>query len=231
MYGLEDKVEHEPTVEKMDEFFDARIAIYDRHMLEDLKLDGFYRAIVELIAPKTKDFRLLDLGCGTGIELAYLYERYPDMRVTGIDLSPKMLERLREKFPDRKIALIQGSYFDIDFDGPYDVVLSTYSFHHFDREQKLKLYTKIREALAKDGVFVFGDYTSWSTDEEVASLARFTQVSETTSGASERASEALYHIDTPLTVETEVALLRQAGFESVEVVYHCVSVSIIVAHT
>jgi tRNA (cmo5U34)-methyltransferase len=223
MYGLEDKVEHEPVVERMDEFFDARIGIYDKHMLDDLKLDGFYREIAEQVSSDRPDFRLLDLGCGTGIELGYLYDRYPEMRVTGIDLSPKMLERLREKFPDKEIALIEGSYFDVDFEGPYDVILSTYSLHHFDEEHKRALYPRIREALGAGGVFVFGDYTSPTTDEEKRVLAQRANI------LVDRSDDELYHLDIPLTAQTEAALMREAGFEHVDITLDGASASIIVA--
>ncbi|MDR1063820.1 MAG: methyltransferase domain-containing protein [Azoarcus sp.] len=45
------------------------------------------------IAPR----RILDLGCGTGADLARLAERYPDAERFGIDFAPPMLARARQR--------------------------------------------------------------------------------------------------------------------------------------
>lgn len=119
-------------LEKMDEFFNARAETYDNHMLVDLALDEFYEEIAAHISPVSPNFRMLDLGCGTGLELVSLFKKYPDMQVTGIDMSTAMLNRLQMKFPNKSLNLICGSYFDVSFNGKYDVALSTYSLHHFD---------------------------------------------------------------------------------------------------
>ena len=43
---------------------------------------------------------LLDIGCGTGLELASIYQKFPNVKITGIDLSKDMLEKLRVKYAD-----------------------------------------------------------------------------------------------------------------------------------
>lgn len=40
---------------------------------------------------------LLDIGCGSGLELDTVFQRFPSLQVTGIDLSEKMLDRLVQK--------------------------------------------------------------------------------------------------------------------------------------
>ena len=87
------------ALEKMNAFFNARAESYDNHMLVDLGLDAFHEEIANQIHPAKAEFRLLDLGCGTGIELERLFKKYPHMSVTGIDLSPGMLKQLKAKYP------------------------------------------------------------------------------------------------------------------------------------
>ena len=90
-------------LEKMSEFFEARLHTYDTHMLNDIEsAREFYPFTAECL-PKTGGCRLLDLGCGTGLELEYYFSVNPTAKVTGIDLSQGMLDALAAKFADRSI--------------------------------------------------------------------------------------------------------------------------------
>ena len=212
-----------PKLEAMGAFFDIRAGFYDNHMLDDLKLDEFYEIISRCFTKPIK--RLLDLGCGTGLEFERLFARFPEMEVTGIDLSQEMLNILADKYPDKKIQLLCGSYFTEDFDGLYDHVLSTYSLHHFSEEKKLELYKKVYAAIEPEGTFIFGDYTvpTWEHQQELwaANLEKRQE-----QGIDE---EAYYHFDTPFTPETEMRLMKEAGFSSMEIVWQRETTSIIIA--
>jgi len=211
------------SLEKMNEFFNARADIYDKHMLDDLGLDEFYTAISDCFDKPVK--RLLDLGCGTGLELDRLFERFPGMEVTGIDLSEEMLSKLKEKYPGKSLRLICGSYFDADFGGEYDHVLSTYSLHHFSEESKTELYKKIHASMEAGGVFILGDYTV-STIERQQELLAANAAKRREQGIPE---SEFYHFDTPFTPETEMRLMKAAGFTSAEVVRQWENTSIIIA--
>ena len=210
-------------LETMSEFFDVRADIYDSHMLDDLNLGEFYEAIAGCFEKPVK--RLLDLGCGTGLEFERLFERYPDMSVTGIDLSQKMLDKLAEKYPDKNISMICGSYFEVDFGEPYDHVLSTYSLHHFDEENKLSLYKKIHSALKPGGLFIFGDYTV-PTEERQNELSAANIEKRRSQGIKDG---EFYHYDTPFTPETEMRLMTEAGFIFVKIVRQWENTAIIAA--
>lgn len=81
---------------------------------------------------------LLDIGCGTGLELKAIYNRFPDVKITGIDLSRDMLRRLKEKYTTKDIRTIEADYFDYPFENEqYDAALSFESLHHFKYEKKL----------------------------------------------------------------------------------------------
>ncbi|MDD4125053.1 MAG: bifunctional GNAT family N-acetyltransferase/class I SAM-dependent methyltransferase [Eubacteriales bacterium] len=210
-------------LEEMSAFFNIRADIYDSHMLDDLGLDSFYEAVSRCFGTPVK--HLLDLGCGTGLELERLFERFPDMKVTGVDMSAEMLNQLEAKYPGKNLNLICDSYFNVNLGGLYDYVLSTYSLHHFDEDRKSELYAKIHAALKPEGLFVFGDYTV-STPERQKELQNASDIKRREQGIPEG---GLYHFDTPFTPEAEMCLMKKAGFRFADIIRQWDSTSIIVA--
>ena len=93
-------------LEKMGEFFDARLNGYEEHQLTCIDSAREFYLFTATCLPQTHGTRLLDLGCGTGLELDSYYEMVPSAEITGIDLAPGMLDKLRNKFPDKRMALI-----------------------------------------------------------------------------------------------------------------------------
>ncbi len=203
------------NLEEMSAFFNQRANIYDNHMLNDLQLAEFYDQIESCFPTALKHMKLLDLGCGTGLELERVFKAHEDAQVTAIDLSEKMLEKLKEKLVNHlsKIKIICGSYFDIDFGiDQFDLALSTYSLHHFETDKKLILYKKIFRSLKKGGYFINGDYTVKTLDEE-----RF-YINESQRIRQEQGLHyEFYHYDTPLFFQTEVNLLKESGFSEVTI--------------
>lgn len=201
-------------LEKMGEFFDNRLDGYDEHQLNCIEsAPDFYRFTAENL-PINSECKLLDLGCGTGLELEYYFQLNPSAKVTGIDLASGMLSRLQEKFCDRKITLILGSYFDVPFGfDKFDAAVSVESLHHFTAEEKIPLYEKLKKALKVNGYFILTDYFSLSDEEESFHRKELLRLKKE-QGISDN---EFYHYDTPLTIQHEMECLVSAGFSSVEV--------------
>lgn len=201
-------------LEKMDKFFENRLEGYDEHMLTEIEgADEFYKFTASQL-PKEENAKVLDLGCGTGLELEEYFSLNPSAKITGIDLSKGMLEALATKFPDKDLQLICQSYFDVDFEKEkYDAAVSVESLHHFVSEKKLELYKKLREALKLDGYFVLTDYFAESKELEAEYFENF-KILKKEQGIED---DAFYHYDTPLTVEHEIEMLNAAGFAKVEI--------------
>ena len=144
----------ETMLEKMEDFFDSRLDMYDEHQLNCIdSARDFLQFTAECLPPRP-GCAVLDLGCGTGLELERYFAINPSAQVTGIDMAPGMLRRLKEKFPDKKIALMLGSYFDLPFGcEAYEAVVSVESLHHFTAAEKLPLYKKLWNALKPGGGF------------------------------------------------------------------------------
>ena len=201
-------------LEKMDTFFTARLNGYDEHMMTEIEgAEEFYPYTATLL-PLEHDVNVLDLGCGTGLELEYYFTLNGKASVVGIDLSADMLEVLKRKFSDCKIKLICGSYFDVPFGANcFDAAVSVESLHHFTAAQKLKLYKKLNTALTDSGYFILTDYFAESEEAEHFYFSELERLK------SEQGLEpnVFYHYDTPLTVEHEIEILKKAGFSDVQI--------------
>ena len=201
-------------LEKMDDFFAARINGYDEHMRSNIEgASGFYAYTASLL-PVSEGSRVLDLGCGTGLELEEYFTLNPSAEVTGIDLSDAMLNALKAKFPGKGLTLIRDSYFDVPLgEECYDAAVSVESLHHFPAEMKAALYNKLRAALKKHGIFILTDYFAESEELE-KEYFRNLEALKKEQGLSDG---TFYHYDTPLLVDHEMDLLRKAGFRDVRI--------------
>ena len=202
------------TLERMSDFFAARLDGYDQHMLSEIEGAREFYPYTASLLPMKSGSKVLDLGCGTGLELEFYFPLNRDASVVGIDLSADMLGTLQKKFADRRIELIQGSYFDVPLgENRFGAAVSVESLHHFIAAQKLGLYGKLNKALTENGFFILTDYFA-----ESEALEQF-YFSELERLKKEQGLEpdGFYRYDTPLTVEHEMEVLKQAGFSDVRI--------------
>lgn len=199
-------------IEKMSDFFEARLDGYDEHMMTNIESANEFYPFTAKQLPTAENYHILDLGCGTGLELEEYYLLNPSARVTGVDLSQGMLSALKNKFADKDITLICDSYFDVPFGvSSFDSAVSVESLHHFTKEEKTPLYTKLYKALKDGGYFILTDYFSLSDEEEQMHRQNLIAL-KAEQGI---ADDEFYHYDTPLTVKHETEALLEAGFSSV----------------
>ena len=132
-------------------------------------------------------------------------------------MTEAMLKALKAKFPDRDLTLVCGSYFTEPFgEEEYDAAVSVESLHHFTKEDKISLYTKLRNALKNGGCFVLTDYFAELDEQEVFFRQELIRIKK----EQNLPDNVFYHYDTPLTVEHEKEALLAAGFSAVEIMGH-----------
>ena len=201
-------------LERMDNFFDSRLNDYESHMLECIESAKIFYPFTASLLPINPEANILDLGCGTGLELDEYFKINPNAKVTGIDLAPGMLSALKEKHTDKNITLICASYFEEDLGvAIYDAVVSVESLHHFNAKEKQPLYNKVYNSLKDDGYFILTDYFAKDSTEEAFLRSEFLRLKK----EQNIQDDAFYHYDTPLTVEHEIEVLHNSGFSKVEV--------------
>lgn len=209
----------------MADFFAARVDEYDNHMMNDVVgcKEGYIK-MAELL-PETV-VNLLDLGCGTGLELDEIFKIRPNIKVTGVDLSKAMLGILKQKHPNQDLTLINANYFDYDFGIEwFDAIISFQTMHHFSHEQKIQLYSRIYSALKPGGKYIECDYMVIEQKDEDYNFkesVRIRNEQNITDGE-------FYHYDTPCTIENQLKMLRRAKFEKVEMVWRLENTTIIIA--
>jgi ubiquinone/menaquinone biosynthesis C-methylase UbiE len=106
--------------------YDALAPHYER------RWSGYIAASMEETLKRVhpiKGERVLDVGCGTGMLLERIVDRYPDSEVTGVDLSPAMVAQARRRLPQR-VTLEAADAEALPFSThSFDLVLSVSSFH------------------------------------------------------------------------------------------------------
>lgn len=207
-------------LEKMGDFFHNRLDGYDEHMLTIVNSAKEFYSYTASLLPMQANCMVMDLGCGTGLELAEYFKMNPTASITGIDLAEGMLSKLKAKFPDKCVKLINASYFDVPFgDGIYDAAVSVESLHHFTREQKIPLYMKLHNSLKTGGYFILTDYMVEDDAQEAVNFADLERIRN----EQNITDNEFYHYDTPLTVQHETEALLAGGFSQVELLnkWHC----------
>ena len=153
--------------------------------------------------------KLLNLGGGTGTELISVFKRFPNLYVDVYDLSPDMVAQLVKKFPDKDIRVVCQSYFAVEFKyNFYDVCVAINSLNTVLYDDKIELYYRVKESLKDDGMFLLFDKFAESEEEsDKYSKAYFDAIEY-----EEIVRGKTYNFYLPLTLETEKALLEEAGF-------------------
>lgn len=98
--------------------------------------------------------RVLDVAAGHGLFGLAVARHYPNATVTALDweavLAVATENAERAGVADR-LTLLPGSAFEVDWGGPYDLVLLTNFLHHFDPPVCERLAAKAYAALAPGG--------------------------------------------------------------------------------
>jgi len=109
------------------------------------------------IAANDKPVTLLDVACGTGRFLRSIKENYPEVRVTGVDLSPFYLKKARENLKDFTHAdFVEANSEELPFkDAQFDVVSCIFLFHELPRLVRSTVAREMVRVLKPGGMLIF----------------------------------------------------------------------------
>lgn len=197
---------------------------YDRQRKHIIPcLEDLYEITSDLAKVNTSKPRILDLGAGTGLLTSHIHRKYPDGDYILLDLSEEMLNIARTRFenlPDFHYVI--ADYLKHNFEGMFDIIVSSLSIHHLENNHKRILYEKVYQHLNSGGVFINADqvlgpspandeeyYRNWLNKIDVGSLSE---------------SEKTFifdrmELDNPATLADNFEWLEEIGFVDVDVYY------------
>ncbi len=110
---------------------------------------------LEVVASLIRQLELttiLDVGCGTGRAMLQLQSRLPQVKITGVDASPDLLEIAVTKNGISATSVQVADAHDLPFeDSSFDAVVSTALLHHVETPNRV---VSQMSRVAKHGVFI-----------------------------------------------------------------------------
>jgi ubiquinone/menaquinone biosynthesis C-methylase UbiE len=111
--------------------------------------------------PDMKKPRILDIGTGTGANLPFLTEKYPDYEsITGIDYTPAMLSQAARRVKDNgweniHLHLVDATEMSKVVNGCFDLIVSTYALSIIP--DSLRVLDEIKNLICDDGYIMLLD--------------------------------------------------------------------------
>jgi ubiquinone/menaquinone biosynthesis C-methylase UbiE len=139
--------------------YDAIAHLYDEPVRDYDADPNLIRFVEERPHLEPAPLLVLDLGCGTGKQLAANRKRFPEMSLVGLDLFRGMLRQARQRC--ETIDWVQGDGAAMPFRGNcFHYITNQFSYHHV--RGKEKLIAEIYRLLRAGGRFAMTNLDPWA---------------------------------------------------------------------
>lgn len=212
-------------MEHIREAFNRFAQDYDsqrEYIIPDMR--QYYGAAVWAMESRAQQPEILDVGAGTGLLSAFLLEKFPDARLTLMDISENMLKMAKKRFADRpETRYVVSDYSTGELGGPYDIICSALSIHHLAAEDKRELFRRIYAVLRPGGIFVNADQADGETPYlRQRYLDYWNDFLRSGPLNTKESAEILRRRDTldkNEKLSVQLGWLRECGFADVDIVY------------
>lgn len=115
--------------------------------------------LLKLLATETQPTRILEIGCGTGYNLARLARQFPSAQLTGVDVSNHMLQRAANAtaFCSHRVHLVEQPYQTPLQPGGFDLIVCSYSLSMINPGWQ-QVLASCREDLSPSGKLAVVDF-------------------------------------------------------------------------
>ena len=198
---------------------------YDAKVRQTIpEYEGIHRDAIDLVRTVRPDASLwLDTGCGTGRLAELAVSAFPRCSFLLADPSGAMLAVARKKLAghrDRVHILDPADTASVRTDHAPDVITAIQAHHYMDGQGRAMATARCHDLLGPGGLYVTFENTRPATDEGVRfGLERWKRFMVENGRSAELAEEHAKRLGTeyfPITVDEHLALLRSAGFRTVE---------------
>jgi tRNA (cmo5U34)-methyltransferase len=220
-----DKVFSQPIKKQFE--FDENVASVFDDMLE--RSIPFYKEVLNLVCDLAiqnshKNSKIIDLGCSTANTLLHLYKKTHERELIGVDNSKAMLENAHKKVKayGANIELIEGDITQVDMQG-CDVVIANYMLQFIRPLTRNSFVKKIYDSLNEKGIFIFSEKIIF--DDKVLNKQMidlyydFKRMQGYSDFEISQKREALENVLVPYSEPENIAMLKDAGFKSIDSIF------------
>jgi tRNA (cmo5U34)-methyltransferase len=168
--------------------------------------------------------RVLVLGAGGGLELKVFADAHPMWHIVGVDPSAEMLKLAEATLgPLASRVELREGYIDTTPQEPFDGATCLLTLHFLPVEERLHTLTELARRLKPGAPLIVAHHSFPQSEHEKARwlnrYAAFAVASGVPAANAKNAIAAITSQLPALTPEQDVALMREAGFDGVELFY------------
>ncbi len=149
--------------EEITALFDKQASSYDQQWRKLAPINGALHLLTStVLAELSPQANILCLGAGTGAEILYLAQKFPEWRFTAVEPSTAMLDVFRRRAEEHGISsrcVFHPGYLDsLPSNGPFDAATAfLVSQFILERHDRSKFFQSIADRLDPEGVLVSSD--------------------------------------------------------------------------
>lgn len=177
---------------------------------------------------------IYDLGSSTGTMLLSLSQVLPHTRLIGIDSAKAMIDKstLKAKAYSVDIDFIHTDVLTHDFLHSH-IIIANYILQFIRPMQRPSLLAKIYNALIDNGVFIMSEkmisHDKVLDKQMIEHYLRYKMAQGYSKNEISKKREALENVLVPFSMDENIAMLKNVGFKSVEILYKWVNFATIIA--
>lgn len=137
--------------------FDKLSIIYDL-LVNIVFVRAIQKSQIALIKRVENAHEWLILGGGTGWILDEIFKIHPDVKITYVEASQKMISKARRKEPQGKVNYVLGSIDQIPPEKNYDVVMTAFFWDMFSTKKAVRMKQAIDQKIKNDAIWLLADF-------------------------------------------------------------------------
>jgi ubiquinone/menaquinone biosynthesis C-methylase UbiE len=219
----------------MPDSFASVKQVFEQRSMYDTIVEADYMHHAELVATlsawaqqQTQPLRIVDVGCGDSWVATHAFRDTEVAEYHGIDISEASIDDARKRITiwSDRATVVAGNLAKFLHGRPSesaDVILASYSLHHFLTDAKIALIAECRRVLAPGGTLIWIDAVRNDNESRDAYIDRLTHTTQHnwTALTEDERTRACTHVresDFPETAAWMRQHIEAAGFKQIRTI-------------